>query len=449
MSRRCLGFKLTPITRASGNKAWLVSGTLNGEQRKQEFDSKIAAIAEQEKMNALLFGDPSTMAPVITRLSGEEVEHAETVLAQLEAEFPGVTLYETLAYFRTVSPVLSPYTASKFNTAFKGIRRMYSDIDLADICAWFLENYRPSNRVITLKLATEHYVKHIDERRAAGSIGYWQFRSIGFATGRLEAFFKPETLLGDLTTFKLQEYVDAVVPPRTGKSGRSKAKSKTPERIANKTKVNRRSYLIGFFKFCIKKGWIENNPALALQGYKKRELNQPDPTVLTVHEVEVLMSSLEFEPEWQRLIPFFVLTLFCGVRPTFKEGEIARINQSRIDLEAGTLILRKNDTKTKRARIVKLQPNVIEWLKRYPLDRYPVIPPNFRKTYFKVRKQFRLKYDQLRHTFCSMLVGKYRSVADAAMQAGNSELVMWSNYLSLVEKEEAEAFWEIRPQGHG
>lgn len=449
MSRRCLGFKVTPITRESGNKAWLVSGTLNGEQRKQEFDSKIAAVAEQVKLNGQLFGDPSTLAPVITRLSGEEVEHAETVLAQLEAEFPGVTLYETLAYFRTVSPVLSPYTASKFNTAFKGIRRMYSDIDLADICAWFLENYRPSNRVITLKLATEHYVKHIDERRAAGSIGYWQFRSIGFATGRLEAFFKPETLLGDLTTFKLQEYVDAVVPPRTGKSGRSKAKSKTPVRIANKTKANRRSYLIGFFKFCTKKGWIENNPALALQGYKKRELNQPDPTVLTVHEVEVLMSSLEFEPEWQRLIPFFVLTLFCGVRPTFKEGEIARINQSRIDMEAGTLILRKNDTKTKRARIVKLQPNVIDWLKAYPLDRYPVIPPNFRKLYFKVRKDRGLKYDQLRHTFCSMLVGKYRSVADASMQAGNSELVMWSNYLSLVEKEEAEAFWEIRPKWAG
>jgi hypothetical protein len=48
-----------------------------------------------------------------------------------------------------------------------------------------------------------------------------------------------------------------------------------------------------------------------------------------------------------------------------------------------------------------------------------------------------------------MLVGKYRSVADASMQAGNSELVMWSNYLSLVEKEDAEAFWNIRPQGPG
>jgi integrase len=378
MSRRCLGFKLTQITRESGNTAWRVTGTLNGEQLKPEFDSKVAAIAEQEKLNALLFGHGSTLAPVITRLSGEEVEHAETVLAQLEAEFPGVTLYETLAYFRTVSPVLSPYTASKFNTAFKAIRRMYSDIDLADICAWFLANYQPSNKVITLKLATEHYVKHIDERRISGSIGYWQFRSIGFATGRLEAFFKPQTLLGDLTTLKLQDYVDAVVPPRTGKSGRKKASSKTPERVANKTKVNRRSYLIGFFKFCIKKGWIEKNPALALQNYSKRELHQPEPSILTVHEAEVLMSSLEFEDDQRRLIPFFVLTLFCGIRPTFKEGEIARINQSRIDLEAGTLILRKNDTKTKRARIVKLQPNVIDWLKTYPpgpLSRHPAQLP--------------------------------------------------------------------------
>ena len=51
----------------------------------------------------------------------------------------------------------------------------------------------------------------------------------------------------------------------------------------------------------------------------------------------------------------------------------------------------------------------------------------------------------LRHSYCSYLVGKFRSVGDTALQAGNSERVIWSNYLDLVSPEDADAFWKIGP----
>jgi len=45
-----------------------------------------------------------------------------------------------------------------------------------------------------------------------------------------------------------------------------------------------------------------------------------------------------------------------------------------------------------------------------------------------------------------MLVGKSRRVGDAALQAGNTETVMWESYLNLVSQPAADQFWNIMPK---
>ena len=57
-----------------------------------------------------------------------------------------------------------------------------------------------------------------------------------------------------------------------------------------------------------------------------------------------------------------------------------------------------------------------------------------------------ITHDVLRHTFISMFVAKFRSVGEAALQAGNSEGIIRRHYLDLKSKEEAEEFWGILPQ---
>ena len=68
-----------------------------------------------------------------------------------------------------------------------------------------------------------------------------------------------------------------------------------------------------------------------------------------------------------------------------------------------------------------------------------------------VREKFTPAHDVLRHTYISMLVGKFRSVGDAALQAGNSEAVIRKYYLDVKSVAEAEKFWNVRPAavGHG
>lgn len=46
-----------------------------------------------------------------------------------------------------------------------------------------------------------------------------------------------------------------------------------------------------------------------------------------------------------------------------------------------------------------------------------------------------------------MFVAKYRSMAEAALQAGNSETIIRRHYLDLKSTEEAERFFGILPQG--
>lgn len=63
----------------------------------------------------------------------------------------------------------------------------------------------------------------------------------------------------------------------------------------------------------------------------------------------------------------------------------------------------------------------------------------------RVCNKFGLTHDVLRHTFISMFVAKFRSMGEAALQAGNSESIIRKHYLDLKSKEESEQFLGIVP----
>ena len=138
------------VARENGEPYWIVRGTLGGKQHRPEFSSREDALAALEKLNALLFGHRADQAPIVTRLSGEEVRNAETALTQLKQEFPGRTLFDLLDYYRRVSPVLNADDAGSFQAAFRRVKKQYADVNLADVCSWFMDNYRPSDKSITL-----------------------------------------------------------------------------------------------------------------------------------------------------------------------------------------------------------------------------------------------------------------------------------------------------------
>lgn len=93
-----------------------------------------------------------------------------------------------------------------------------------------------------------------------------------------------------------------------------------------------------------------------------------------------------------------------------------------------------------------IRPNLSEWLARFPLERFPVVPKNARRMIQHVREKFGLTDDVLRHTFISMHVARFKSLGEAALEAGNSEAMIRKHYLNLVSEQDAAAFWDLSPK---
>jgi hypothetical protein len=97
-------------------------------------------------------------------------------------------------------------------------------------------------------------------------------------------------------------------------------------------------------------------------------------------------------------------------------------------------------------RKITIQPNLAVWLYAYPLEKFPIIPADLQHLREKVVEKFNLSHDIMRHTFISMFVAKFRSIGEAALQAGNSESIIRKHYLDLKDTAEADEFWDIRPR---
>ncbi|MBX3737149.1 MAG: hypothetical protein KF715_10695 [Candidatus Didemnitutus sp.] len=435
MANKSKGFVVVAKRRPSGVPYWIVRGSVGGKQIRKEFSDRTEALSFQEQKNSELFGGAAVVqATVLTRLSADLVRQAEVVLAQLEREFPGVSLHEVVDYYRAAAPELPVQDVRRFASTFTRLKEKYADANLADVCDRFLDTYKPDANGFTLGDALDSYAADVERRRETGTLSEWQATSVRIAMQKFERHFASATRLTRITTSQLHEYLIETSRAKDGSSNYS-----------NKTWSNRRGYLTRFFNFCVQEGWIDTNPAVAIRKYSKREHRRATPMILTPEKArEVMLDAENFADG--RLVPYLVLTLFCGIRPSYRDSEITRLNPEQVDVSRGEIRLHGPKTKTKKPRVVKLQPNVTAWLQKYPLEKWPIIPRNFRKTIIAFRRRHALGYDVLRHTYASMLVGKTRSVADAALQAGNSEMVMWSNYLDLVREEDAKRFWLITPE---
>lgn len=433
MANKAKGFTIVAGKRESGAPYWLARGTRDRRQIRREFDNRADALAFAEKQNSEINGTIPKQSHLLTHLSPEQLHAAEAVVLQLQRDFPGAGILDLIDYYRALAGSVPPSEASKAGAALQRLKERFPQTTVAFACDWFASNYQPPKNSITLTIALEHYLADAARRHSKHSLSTPQFNRVGYAMAEFERYYTGEEAISSFTTTQLHDYLKETTK---GKDGGA---------FSNKTWVNRRGYLTAFFEFCRQERWIETNPASGIRTYKKRALAKPAPALLTVAEAKSIMEYLETF-QGGRLVPFWSLCLFAGIRPDWDNGEISKIEPAHFDLANSELKLPADITKTHRARLVRLQPNLVKWLKRYPLDRYPIICANFKKLHLKTRKHFALGHDVLRHTYCSMLVGKFRSVADAALQAGNSEGVLWSSYMNLVAQKDAEAFWGISPK---
>ena len=368
----------------NGTTSWRVSGRLHGERIRKNLKTREEALAEKAALEIKAEQATSGLHSVVTSLTVEQVREAEAAIRRL-----------------------------KDNTH-----------SLVFCIEYTLTNYRAPERECTLTQATAEYLAAKNREVERGIVSAIQVGNIKKELTLLLTHF-PGSAVSTLTPENLIAFCERRKP-------------------ALKTYDNRRSILSTFFKFAFQKSWIVRNPVEKIP-YYRIAYRRGSARTLTATQAGELMDYIE-NFEGGRLVPFFALCLFAGIRPCIRTGEIMKLKPEDIILDTGVIHIEPEVSKVRMKRNVTIQPNLAAWLRAYPVDKFVIVPPNLEEVRTRIAKKFGLTHDVMRHTFISMFVAKYRSMGEAALQAGNSESIIRKHYLDLKSKEEAEQFFGIMPK---
>jgi site-specific recombinase XerD len=212
------------------------------------------------------------------------------------------------------------------------------------------------------------------------------------------------------------------------------------------TKENYNSVAKAFFNWAIKREYMSGNPSTKIDLMIKQDF---DPEILTVEQCqETMETTLKHDPE---LLSYASLMLFCGLRPS----EAQKVAPSDINLAKRRIKLGGAKTKTRRRRIINMSENAAAWFalgtfghETWSEEKIVNVEHRWDVVRNILKKKWGLKkwpHDCLRHSFCSYYLAKHEDAAETALQAGHTEGVLFKHYRVLVEKEDAERFWEIHP----
>jgi integrase len=376
-------FVISQFTNPSGEVVFRVSGWLDGKRIRKNFPTRAEAEAERQVFDIGHLQTKAGVRPAITRLNDEQLHEAEAAFRRLAGQ------RQSLSFC----------------------------VDFA------LANHREPEKQKRLADAIAEYVAAKEHEHKQDFISISQFARIRRDLKRLENHF-PGATVAALTVQSLVAYFEHGKP-------------------ALKTYNNRRGIVSTFLKFAFLRGWISENPILRVPQHRIRRRRGMAKT-LSAAQARELMEKME-DFEGGRWVTYFALCLFAGIRPSVPHGEIAKLKPEAVDLDAGVISISAEVSKVHEPRKVVIQPNLVAWLKAYPLDRFPPVVTNFYERRAKIGKEFGLTHDVMRHTFISMFVAKFRSIGEAAIQAGNSESIIRKHYLELKSALEAEQYWQIMP----
>ena len=206
-----------------------------------------------------------------------------------------------------------------------------------------------------------------------------------------------------------------------------------PSAYTRQTWLNRISTL---FSFAVRRGFISQNVCDRIE---RITVDKKAPVILTPDQAALLMKACP-----TMVKPYFILAMFAGVRPE----EVCRLDWKNVNLETGTVAI---EGKTRRRRIVKLEPIALRLLAAHPLRSGPVSPSRATLTRwkFKSRKTLGLErwpQDLLRHTAASYMLALHKDAGKVAMTLGNSASVLLSHYHEPVTEKAAAFFWDL--DGH-
>lgn len=207
--------------------------------------------------------------------------------------------------------------------------------------------------------------------------------------------------------------------------------------LAPTTRNNSRRVLIVAFNFARERGYCVGNPAAS--SAKAKEI-EGTVGILSVEQIAALL-----EHSTPDILPLVAIGAFAGLR----SAELNRLDWKEIDLQSGLIEVTALKAKSARRRFVKIQPNLMAWLKQSSQLSGSVAPVNCRKLLDAVCAAAGIvdwPHNALRHSFASYHLAHFNDAAALALEMGhkNSSLV-FQHYRQLVKPKQAERYWSLAP----
>jgi integrase-like protein len=201
----------------------------------------------------------------------------------------------------------------------------------------------------------------------------------------------------------------------------------------------RRGYLSDvrvMFNFAVRRNMLAHNPATAVE---LPVLASKPPEIHTVDEVRIV---LDFARTYNlNICRCLAIRYFGGLRSSEAEKlEETEIRKDYIEVTAAK-------SKTRRRRLVLIQPNLRAWLDlggKLPLHDISSTWRFFTAALNK-QKGIAWAHNVTRHSFVSYHLARFGNAGKTALEAGHSEQMLFAHYRELVAPEAAAAYWEVRP----
>jgi integrase len=288
---------------------------------------------------------------------------------------------------------------------------------------FFNENFQDPLKPVKLTDAVETF----RAEKAAAKLRPETLNNLRFRLGAFVEFIPADKLVSEIMPEQINDFLH-----RT--NGKSRGK---------RTIKNDRLALSNFFTWATLRKHCAKNP---MDAVAKVRAGSSRPEILDLAAVRNLLDAAS-KHENGKCIPYFVLGLFCGLRPT----ETERLAWDKIDLKDKLITIDAETAKVTEAehcneRYVAISENAAAWLLPHSIARLPLGID--RKDFEAVKALAGIKkwpQDVLRHTAISNYQAQHKHEGLTAEWAGNSVKVVRKHYRRPIKPADAASFWEIFP----
>ncbi len=198
-----------------------------------------------------------------------------------------------------------------------------------------------------------------------------------------------------------------------------------------------------WFNYGVKQGILEANPVDRIE---RSVMDEKMPVFWPVKTIEALLCAAE--QTCPDMVPSLAIMAFAGLRP----GEVAGLTWEHVDLAERIIRVTPESSKVRRARIVEISENLVQWLAPHQKKSGAVSPApmTFRRARARIMQSAGIKTwipDVLRHSYATFHFAQHQDAGKLAAQMGHigDAGILYKHYRGLATPKEAAKFWAITP----